>query len=93
MRRNCQKRAAGEAAVVRALKNRTKRRGTSKQFAYEIGISECRLSHMRRRRTPMTEKVAHSLGYMLAWVRAEELELADKIEAELQQPQLLKERE
>lgn len=101
MRRNSQARAVGEAAVVRALKRRTAKRGTSKGFAYELGISESRLSHMRRRRTPMTEKVAESLGYMLAWVRAEELAkirtdelaLADKIEAELNQPSMLKEGE
>lgn len=82
----------GEQDVRAELKRQTASRGIVKGLAADAGLHISAVYEMRAGRRLMTPSLAEQLGFTLAWVRAEELALADKIETELSQPAALKER-
>ena len=81
--RPTRQRIHGERTVRSEIYRRSPQRGMRKAIAFDAGISESFLSLIATGKRPMTPKLAAELGFRLAWVRAEELALADKIEAEL----------
>lgn len=83
----------GEQEVRAELQRRTRQRGHLKAIAADAGLGVPAVYEIRSGRRPMMPSLAEELGFTLAWVRAEELELADKIEAELTRPSTMKEGE
>lgn len=74
---------------------RRKPRGWTKRTAHTAGVSPGAISQVRRGYRQPSDSVAAAVGYrkIILWIREEELALADKIEAELAQPSILKEGE
>lgn len=73
----------GEQKVRDELRLQTSQRGHAKLIADNAGIEPCDLYRVRAGTRRMIPSIAEQLGFTLAWVRAEELALADKIEAEI----------
>lgn len=80
----------GEQAVRVELCRRAPRRGMRKALALDAGVSQSLISQIATGKRPMTPSLAEELGFKLAWVRDEELALADRIEAELVGPSKLR---
>lgn len=81
----------GEQRVLAEIDRRAPKRGMRKSLAQDAGISESFLSLIASGNRPMTPRLADELGFTLAWVRMEELELLAKLERELSRPDRLKE--
>lgn len=73
----------GEETVRAELKRHTRKRGSLKGIAADAGIAVSGVYSIRTGNRPMAPSVAEQVGFTLAWVRAEELALADRIEAEM----------
>lgn len=71
-----------QEATVLDLCHLVPNRGMRKRVAHELGTYESRLSEYIQRRRPIPLATAKRIR-ILAQIRAEELELADKIEAEI----------
>lgn len=91
---------AGVEMIRADVRKRIERPGTSKQVAHDLGISRSHLISIANGNEQPGPALAAKLGYRLAWERilieqadAEDQALADKIEAELNRPSLLKEDE
>jgi hypothetical protein len=81
---------SAQQIVLGELHRRAPRRGMRKRLAYELSTTEQGLSSVMLGKRAVPEVLAWRL---LAKVRAEELALADKLEAEMALPSLLKERD
>ena len=83
-------RQIGAGRIIAALRKMP--RGSSKRLAFRAGVSTSQISQVRRGYYPPTEKVAAAVGYrkVILWIREEELALADRIEAEICQPEIHK---
>lgn len=73
----------GEQTVRAELRRRTSERGSARIIADSAGIALEDVYRARVGTRRILPSLAEQLGFTLAWVRAEELALADKIEAEL----------
>lgn len=73
----------GEQQVLDELDRRTTQRGSTKLIAEEAGLDVAVVYHIHAGKRRMQPSLAEQLGFQLAWVRAEEIALADKIEAEM----------
>lgn len=92
--------APGEAAIIADVRSRLNPRGASKRLAHDLGISRSHLLSIANGNSRVGPKVAARLGYQPAWEKAllndiqlEDQRLAEKIEAELARPSMLKERQ
>lgn len=81
----------GEDVVRAAFDDRLKERGR-KHLAYDSGVSLSQTYRIEHG-CPVSVSVAEELGFRLAWVREEELALANKIAREIARPSKLKEGE
>ncbi|MDB5663417.1 MAG: hypothetical protein JWN59_1755 [Sphingomonas bacterium] len=68
----CNEVIEGDAEVLAALRDRVRRRGESKRFAHEAGLSAGAISQIARGYRPPSESVARALGFrkISRWVRA-----------------------
>lgn len=89
---------AGVDAIRADIRKRISSPGSSKQVAHDLGVSRGHLVAVANGNQRPGPALAQKLGYQLAWERvlveqanAEDQALADKIEAELHGPSLLRE--
>lgn len=75
-----------EQDVRDELKRRTAKRGYAKRVAADTGVGVSVIYEARCGNRPMPLRLGEELGFTLAWVRMEELELLAKLESELIRP-------
>jgi hypothetical protein len=91
---------ASELMIVADIRERVRNRGSSKRVAHETGISRSHLLSIANGNARVGLRTARRLGYQPVYERilieeadAEDARLANKVEAELNRPSLLKEGE